>query len=72
MLDDRIINKVECDLCGMPFDKRDKDYEVRIIRHNDYHNPKFKGKSREHNGKYVVYKGDRNVTMGIPKYIEVK
>ena len=53
----------------MIFDTRDKDYELRIIRHNDYHNENFKGKTREHNGSYNII--IRNTTMGIPKYLEL-
>ena len=58
--------KVECDLCGMVFDNRDKDYELRIIRHTDYHNELIKGKTRVHHGKYNIIR--RNTTMGIPLY----
>ena len=51
----------------MDFDKKDPDYNNRIIRHNNWHNPKYKGKTREHNGSYNITK-KRNTVMGVPKY----
>lgn len=46
---------VECNLCGMLFNKSDPDYMKRIARHNIFHN------------KAQIQK--RNTTQGDPKYI---
>lgn len=62
-------NVVKCSLCTMLFDKTDPDYKARILRHNQWHNPKYKGSSRDsiyYNQKPAYKK--RNTTMGVPKY----
>lgn len=49
------MNIVNCDLCGMEFDKDDPDYINRTNRHNPWHS------------KARIQK--RNTTQGVPKYV---
>lgn len=63
--------KLECDVCGMVFIKEDPDLDLRLIRHTQFHDPRFKGKSREHNGEFTVYKTPRNTVFKRPKYNEI-
>lgn len=66
-----MIGYVECDLCGMMFSKDFPDLADRLNRHTEFHNPIYKGKSREHNGEFTIYKRPRNTVMGKPNYKEV-
>lgn len=61
---------VQCSLCGMRFRRNDHAYADRIKRHNEWHDPKYKGSSRDSNfyKQKPAYK-KRNTVMGKPEYI---
>jgi hypothetical protein len=59
----------ECNLCGMEFNEYDIDYLLRTQRHNDFHNPEFKGGNRDNNHYNLETKGKvRNMMFGVPEY----
>ena len=60
---------VQCSLCGMRFRRNDHAYADRIKRHNEWHNPKYKGENRDSRHYKLDKTYKRNTTMGKPEYI---
>ena len=43
------MNNVKCTICEQPFDKDDPLFTIMTKKHNQFHDPKFKGGNRDDN-----------------------
>ena len=63
------MDKVKCTICEQSFDKDDPLFKIMTDKHNQFHNPNFKGGNRDDNFYNLNTKTRvRNITFGVPEY----
>lgn len=63
------MSKVNCSICNQEFDTFDSLYTMRTEKHTQFHNPDFKGGSRDDTYYGLEQKSKtRNMTFGVPEY----
>jgi|FLOH01.1.fsa_nt_gi hypothetical protein len=61
---------VRCTICDQEFDTFDSLYELCIEKHNQFHDPAFKGGNRDDTHYNLQQKNrTRNMTFGVPEYV---
>jgi len=63
------MDKVKCTICEQSFDKDDPLYKICTTKHDEFHNPDFKGGNRDDNFYKLEPKPRRrNMIYGVPEY----